>query len=113
MREFFTAAPNDPAEHANVELAMTAGLTFAVYEAPPKRDTAGGGGGRPLNPFKYPMEARRRHMAAYNALALIMALFLLGMIYQDFANHRVWWILNANVTDTWFGSVKDKLSIWS
>ena len=108
MREFFTAAPNDPAEHANVELAMTAGLTFAVYEAPPKRDTAGGGG-RPLNPFKYPLEARRRHMAAYNALALIMALFLLGMIYQDFANHRVWLILNANVTDT----VKDKLSIWS
>ena len=52
-------------------------------------------------------------MAAYNALALIMALFLLGMIYQDFANHRVWLILNANVTDTWFGSVKDKLSIWS
>ena len=83
MREFFTAATDDPAEHANVELAMAGGLTFAVYEAPPKRETGG-----PLNPFKYPLEARRRHMVAYNALALIMSLFFFGMVYQDFTNHR-------------------------
>ena len=85
VREYFTADPGDPEAHGNVELAMTGGLTFAVYEAPPKRETGGG----PINPFKYPLEARRRYLAAYNTLALIMAFFLLGMIYQDIANHRV------------------------
>ena len=53
----------------------------------PKLET--GGGGYALNPLKYPLQALRQYMVAYNTLALVMTFFLIGMIYQDFVNHRV------------------------
>ena len=77
------------AEDEAAGLAVADGLSFAFLEAPPKHESGNSNFPPLLNPLKCPLEARRRYLATYNTLALVMAAVVLCMLYQDFGNHRV------------------------